>query len=180
MSIQEIVFIGIVAVTLLGGVLAVALKNVFYNAMSLILCLFGVAGLFIYLNSEFLAVVEVIIYIGAISIAIIFAIMLSKPWFNQHSPRNNSKVARAALAAALLFAGLLQTIRSARWLSGPSDGDYSLRVIGKSLISVYALPFEAVSLVLLVAIIGALIVSSPKDPALSTDQKSSERAGQAP
>ena len=165
MNLSEFIFIGLVGVTLLGGVLAVWPKNVFYNAMALILCLFGVAGLFIYLNSEFLAVVEVIIYIGAISVAIIFAIMLSKPWTQQHDRRNVQKVIRALMAAALLFTGLVQIIRRTPWPTEASPGDFSMSGIGKSLVSVYALPFEAVSLILLIAIIGALVVSSSKDAA---------------
>ena len=165
MSLQDLIFIGVVAITLLGGVLAVWPRNVFYNAMALILCLFGVAGLFIFLGSEFLAVVEVIIYIGAISIAIIFAIMLSKPWSQQQSPRNTPKVLRSLLAASFLFGGLMQTIRSTHWPAGAPEGDGTLGAIGRSLIGTYALPFEAVSLVLLVAIIGALVVSNSKDTA---------------
>ena len=165
MSLQDGVFIGIAAITLLGGVLAVWPKNVFYNAMALILCLFGVAGLFIYLNGEFLAVVEVIIYIGAISIAIIFAIMLSRPWSQQHSPRKPAKLLRSLLAASALFLGLLQIVRSSPWSQAAADGDYSMGGIGKSLLSTYALPFETVSLILLIAIIGALVISSSKDAA---------------
>lgn len=165
MTVQELVFAAIAAVTLLGAFLAVWLKNVFHNALSLILCLFGVAALFIYLDAEFLAVIEVIIYIGAISIAIIFAIMLSRPWSHAQAPRSSAKIARAALSAALLFGGLVMLTRRTVWpLSGPG-GDFSMRAIGKSLLTVYALPFEAVSLVLLVAIIGALIVSSSKEDA---------------
>jgi NADH-quinone oxidoreductase subunit J len=165
MSLQDIVFLGIAGITLLGAALAVWPKNVFYNAMALILCLFGVAGLFIYLNSEFLAVVEVIIYIGAISIAIIFAIMLSKPWTQQHGHRKGGKVLRSLLAAGALFFGLFQILRSSPWTQASSDGDYSMQAIGRSLLSVYALPFEAVSLILLIAIIGALVISGSKDGA---------------
>lgn len=165
MTLQDAVFLGIVGITLLGGVLAVWLKNVFYNAMSLILCLFGVAGLFIYLNCEFLAVVEVIIYIGAISVAIIFAIMLSKPWSRQHNPRNIQKVIRSLLASSLLFVGLAQIIRRTPWPAANPEGDYSMGSIGKALVSAYALPFETVSLVLLIAIIGALLISGSKDSA---------------
>ena len=165
MNLQDIVFIGIVGITLLGGVLAVWPENVFYNAMALILCLFGVAGLFIYLNAEFLAVVEVIIYIGAISIAIIFAIMLSKPWSHTHSARSAPKVFRSLLAASLLFFGLNRILHGVTWHPGTVEGDYTMQAIGKSLLSVYALPFEAVSVVLLIAIIGALVISSSKDTA---------------
>ena len=163
MSLQDTVFIAIAGITLLGAVLAVWPKNVFYNAMALILCLFGVAGLFIYLNSEFLAVVEVIIYIGAISVAIIFAIMLSKPWTQQHGHRKPEKVLRSLFAAALLFLGLLQVIRSSPWSQVSTEGDYSIQAIGKALLMTHALPFEAVSLVLLVAIIGALVISNSKE-----------------
>ena len=164
MTLPDFFFVGIVALTLLGGVLAVWLKNVFYNAMALILCLFGVAGLFVYLNSEFLAVVEVIIYIGAISIAIIFAIMLSKPWSQQHSHRNIQKVVRALLAASLLFVGLVKVIRQTPWRVSETTGDYSMAAVGKSLLGVHALLFEAVSLILLIAIIGALVISNATHP----------------
>lgn len=159
--IQDAVFIGIAAITLIGAVLAVSLKNVFYNALALILCLFGVAATFIYLNAEFLAVMEVIIYIGAISIAIIFAIMLSQPMFQQSEKRSLPKLARSAAIAAALFAGLWMTLNSARWpQAGRGSDDYSMRAIGKMLLGPAVLPFEAVSIILLIAIIGALLLSS--------------------
>ncbi len=162
MNFAEIVFCGIAAITLLGAFLAVWLKNVFYNALGLILSLFGVAALFIYLDAEFLAVVEIIIYVGAISIAIIFAIMLSRPWFTQHTKRDPAKLSRALLSAALLFGGLLGLLRRTAWPS-VGTGDISIAGIGRSLLTTYALPFEAVSLVLLVAIIGALVISTTKE-----------------
>lgn len=163
-SLQDIIFFCVAFVTLLGAFLAVWLKNVFHNALSLILCLFGVAALFIFLNAEFLAVIQVIIYIGAISIAIIFAIMLSRPWFHRSAPRSRIKLVRSVLAGALLFGGLLQLLRLTPWpAADPAAGDFSMRGIGKSLLTTYALPFEAVSLVLLIAIIGALVVSTSRE-----------------
>ena len=162
MTLTNIIFGGIALITLAGAFLAVWLKNVFYNALGLILSLFGVAALFIYLDAEFLAVVEVIIYVGAISIAIIFAIMLSRPWFTQHTRREPAKLSRALLTAALLFAGLLGLLRKTNFPMVAS-GDISIAGIGRSLLTTYALPFEAVSLVLLVAIIGALVISSSKE-----------------
>ena len=160
--IQDGIFLTIASITLIGAFLAVSLKNVFYNALSLILCLFGVAGLFIFLNSEFLAVMEVIVYIGAISIAIIFAIMLSHPMVKQQEARNPKKVYRSLALAFLFFLALSRVIRFTEWPSAPVDGDYGLKVIGKSLLSTHILPFEAVSLVLLIAIIGALVLSEKK------------------
>ncbi|MGH7197976.1 MAG: NADH-quinone oxidoreductase subunit J family protein [Candidatus Omnitrophota bacterium] len=160
---SDFIFISIVAMTLFGALLAVSLKNVFHNALGLILSLFGVACLFIYLNSEFLAIMEVIIYIGAISIAIIFAIMLSQPMFQKAEKRNPAKLLRSLVIAGLFFAGLFTTLRKAPWPKTNVDGDYSLAAIGKELLTTNVLPFEAVSLVLLVAIVGALVLSGSKE-----------------
>ena len=164
MTLQDFVFIMIAIVILSGALMAVWLRKVFHNALALIFCLFGVACLFIYLNSEFLAVMEVIIYVGAISIAIIFAVMLSRPFVQKIKPRNFNKTMKAVLIGSFLFAGLLKTIAYSRWPMASTEGDYSIRTIGKSLLTVYALPFEAVSLVLLIAIIGALLLSDRKEP----------------
>jgi len=161
--ISDVIFIGIATLVLGGGFLAVWLKNVFYNALSLILCLFGVACLFIYLNSEFLAVMEVIIYIGAITIAIIFAIMLSQPMFQKAEKRDPKKILRSLLIAGLFFAGLFTTLRDAHWHQAGVDGDYSLAAVGKEFLTTNILPFEAVSLVLLIAIVGALVISGSKE-----------------
>ena len=163
MNIADIVFLGFAAITVLGAFIAVWPHNVFHNALGLILSLLGVAALFIFLNCEFLAIVEVIIYIGAISVAIIFAIMLSRPWFHVKSPRNRLKVLRSCLTAALLFGSLYQISRVTVWPSASTDGDFSIRLIGKQLLTTYALPFEVVSLVLLVAIIGTLVISGSKE-----------------
>ncbi len=163
MIITEIVFAVLVAITLTGAVLAVTLKNVFYNALSLILCLFGVATLFIYLNSEFLAIMEVIVYIGAISIAIIFAIMLSRPMLASHEPRNYGKALRSLVFAALLFGVLAKMIASTTWPALVEQGDYSIQNLGKTLLSTQALPFEVISVILLIAIIGALVISNSKE-----------------
>lgn len=164
MTLSDLIFIGIAAMTLLGAFLAVWLRNVFYNALALILCLFGVACLFIYLNSEFLAVMEVIIYIGAITIAIIFAIMLSQPMFQQAEKRDPKKILRSLVIAALFFAGLFTTLRRAPWNNAGVEGDYSLKAVGKEFLTTNVLPFEAVSLVLLIAIVGALVLSASKEP----------------
>ena len=159
----DIAFIGLAVTLLTAAILAVWLKNVFYNALSLILCLFCVAGLFIYLNSEFLAIMEVIIYIGAISIAIIFAIMLSSPMFHHAQKRDFKKIFRALSIGSLLFFGIQKAIHSTRWPVASIEGDYSMRAIGRSFLTESVLPFEVVSLVLLVAIIGALVISNFKE-----------------
>ncbi len=165
MNLADFFFMAVAGITLLGAFFAVWHKSVFYNALSLILCLFGVAALFIFLNSEFLAVVEVIIYIGAISIAIIFAIMLSRPLFEKSEKPEPKKLLRSLVIAALLFTGLVRVIRLTQWplVTDPAQGDYSMRAVGKALLTTNLLPFEAVSLILLIAIVGALLISNTRD-----------------
>src|SRR3989338_5591589 len=163
MTLADLVFSAIVVLTLAAALMAVSLKNVFYNALSLIVCLFGVACLFIYLNSEFLAIMEVIVYIGAISIAIIFVIMLSQPMFQKDEARNLKKIARSLLIAGLFFWGVHKTLRATQWPGASAEGDYSMKALGKAFLTTSLLPFEAVSLILLVAIVGALVISSGKD-----------------
>lgn len=163
--IQDAVFFLIVAMTLIGAFCAVWLKNVFYNALALILCLFGVACLFVYLDAEFLAVIEVIVYIGAISIAILFAIMLSRPMQSADESRSSGKNFKSLAIAGLLFAALAEVVRRTAWPTSSVVGDGSIRALGKALLGWAVLPFEAVSLVLLIAIIGALTLSGEKDNA---------------
>lgn len=163
MTLANSIFTIFVLITIIGALGAVWLKNVFYNALSLIVSLFGVAGLFIYLNSEFLAVMEIIIYIGGISIAIIFAIMLSRPMFQKYEKREPAKLGRSILVAALFGSGVWLTLNKTNWPLVRVDGDYSISAIGKSLLSTNVLPFEIVSVILLVAIIGALVVSNKQD-----------------
>ena len=164
MNITDIIFIGLAVGLIVAAWLAVWLKNVFYNALALILCLFCVAGIFIFLNGEFLAIMEIIIYIGAISIAIIFAIMLSRPMFQKNEKRAINKILRSAVIGALLFFGITKTIRLTQWPQISVDGDYSIAAIGRMFLGESVLPFEVVSLVLLVAIIGALVISDSKEP----------------
>ncbi|MBI1976679.1 MAG: NADH-quinone oxidoreductase subunit J [Candidatus Omnitrophica bacterium] len=158
--ISEIVFGLLVVVTLAGAFGAVALKRIFYNILSLIVALFGLACLFIYLNSEFIAVMQVIVYIGAIGVAMIFAIMLSAPAAQTPQPRNPRKIFKAAAVGLLLFAGLVRILWRTTWPS-PSVkiDDFSAKHLGELLLAQYPLAFEAISLVLLVAILGAILIS---------------------
>ena len=158
--ISEIVFGLLAVITLLAAFGAVALKRIFYNILSLIVALFGLACLFIYLNSEFIAVMQVIVYIGAIGVAMIFAIMLSAPAAQAPQPRNPKKIFKAAVVGFLLFAGLVRILWRTTWPS-PSVkiDDFSAKHLGELLLAQYPLAFEAISLVLLVAILGAILIA---------------------
>jgi len=160
-SIGDLVFLCFVAITFLGAVMAVGLKNIFHNALSLALALLGTAGIFVFLHSEFLALMQVLIYAGAISIAIIFAVMLSPPISLKPKKRRLSKILVSLCVSALVFASLAYVFIKTPWPVSPDPdaGDYSVVHLGEVLIARYAFAFELISVVLLVAILGALVIA---------------------
>lgn len=168
MTLTDICFLLIGAMALGGAFLAVGLKNVFYNALGLGLSFFGVAGIFIFLNAEFIAVMQVIIYIGAIAVAIIFAIMMSQPlWIPQ--PDSGPRMIRSAVFALLLFGIVSVVLLKAPWPLSPEPTlGYPLNVLGRELLTRAILPFELISLVLLIAILGALLISRETGPTKRT------------
>jgi NADH:ubiquinone oxidoreductase subunit 6 (subunit J) len=151
-------FLGVLTITFGGAAIAVGARNIFHNVLGLALSLFGVSGLFLYLNSPFLAMMEILIYVGAICIAICFAIMLSEPLYLPRPPRKPIKMAGAALGAGLVFFMLSILVKKTQWIAAPVRGtDWSVVTIGHYLLTRYALIFEVISLVLLVAMLGAIV-----------------------
>lgn len=156
--IQELIFIFFVVMAMGFAVLAATLKNLFHAALSLAAMLFAVSGLFIFLGSEFLAVVQVLVYIGAIAVVIIYALMLSPPQFLEIGTRSVSKIFFCVAVGASLFVVLCALYLKFPVPSVPT-GDISLTHLGEMLLTKYVLPFEVIALVLLVAIIGAVLLA---------------------
>jgi NADH-quinone oxidoreductase subunit J len=157
----QAIFSLVVLVTLGGALMAVLHREIVHNIFGLATCVCGVAGLFIFLNSEFLAVMAILIYVGAISVAIVYAVMLSVPLYRKKEPRRLSKLALSFLSSALAFTSLVLIIIRTPWEpSRVTSTDWSIRRLGILLFTRYELLFELVSLVLLVAIIGAIITAA--------------------
>ncbi len=159
-GVAHIAFWVVIGLTFGGACIAVFPKNILYNVLGLVLALSGVAGLYLYLGSLFIALMQLLIYVGAICIAIVFAIMLSPPLHLGVPQRNMHKVAGAAGAALLFFAGLVGVIWRTGWKAAAEQSqDWSIKTIGHLLLTRYDLVFELISLVLLVAIIGAIVTA---------------------
>ena len=145
---------------LAGALIAVMARNIFHNVLGLILCLFGVSGLFLYLNSPFVALMEILIYVGAICIAICFAIMLSQPMHLPAPPRNPLKIQGAILGAGVVFVFLAVVLKRTQWVAAADrSNDWSITTLGHYLLTNYVLIFELVSLLLLVAMLGAIVIA---------------------
>lgn len=159
---QEIVFWSLAAVTVGAAVLVVHTQNMFRAALLLVVSLLGVAGIFALVNAEFLAVVQVLIYAGGVSVLVIFAVMITSDVAAGNRSTRLQPLGMVA-AAALLFT-LIFAIVQAEWVLLPEDqldGFAHLFVdtpaaIGQLLLSRFVLPFEIAGVLLLAAVIGAL------------------------
>ena len=164
---SEVLFVIAAILTLGGGLGVVATRNVVHAALFLLLSLVAVAGLYLLLFAEFLALVQVLIYGGAIIIVLLFAIMLTR---SEEYPRisDNPQWPLAIVAGLSVFGVLAAAFlwqrppgfleRGSEVVTVEAEGP-GLSALGNSLFTDWALPFEMVSLVLLVALIGAIIIA---------------------
>ncbi len=164
MTVEQIIFIVVSVATLGSALVTVTNRNLFHSALWLIATLFGVAAFFVLLEAGFLAAVQVLLYIGAIAILIIFAVMLTRRLMAETQEATNSEWWLSALLGGVLVVLLIVMIsRVPAWsVTRPqADVSGSIADLGRSLVSpdLYVLPFELASVMLLVALIGAIVVA---------------------
>ena len=145
------------ALTLGGALGVVVTKNIVYAAFALLVALMGVAGVFLLAFAEFLALVQVLIYGGAIVIVILFALMLTRIEDFAHLT-DNRQWPLAALVAAGIFGLLLAAIVGTSVRTTEDRQGVGFDTLGDTLFTQWAVPFEVASLVLLVALIGAIVM----------------------
>lgn len=163
MSTVLILFCVLSFVTLATAFLTIYSKNPIHSAIYLVICFFSIAGHYLLLNSQFLAIVHVIVYSGAIMILFLFTIMLMN--LNKENEVHKPRVTR--LGAIVLFCLMCLILISIFINSKPIEGEYiatgedyqSIKVLGKVLLNEYMVPFEFASILLLVAMIGAVLLS---------------------
>ena len=150
------------AVSLVSAVWVVTLRNLFRAALSLGVVLIGVAGLFILLQAEFLAFVQILIYVGAILTLVVFAIMLTA----KLQPPPETPVTRQPVPAAAVSIGLFAVLvaTTSAFPPEPADGGVALAALGQELVKTLVLPFEVISLVFVAAMIGAIAIAAAQPP----------------
>jgi NADH-quinone oxidoreductase subunit J len=151
------------AIIVAAAVAVVALRNVFRAALALILCFLAVAGIYVTLSADFLAAVQVLIYVGGISVLIILAIMLTRD-VQQGSPSNKLRV--PAFLIALIFLGIMTyALINTVWpvstasLVEPTTAAIASQLLGQG---GYILPLEIAGVLLLAAILGAIVLVREK------------------
>jgi NADH-quinone oxidoreductase subunit J len=150
------------AITFAGGFLAVGLRNILHAVFGLAVALFGIAGLFLVLGSPFVATMQVLIYIGGISIAMIFVVMLSSVMQPKEREGSGKRVF-AGIVSLAFFSAIAVVIHDAKLgeVEAPPNATagWTVENLGTSLLNEYNVIFEALSLVLLLAIIGAIVIA---------------------
>jgi NADH-quinone oxidoreductase subunit J len=145
-----------------GAVLMVSFAKVVHMVVSLAAVFIGVAGMFVLLDAEFLAFVQVLIYAGAISILMIFGIMMTKHQSNEEGSARPLQETLTAIGALALFGILFYAIRQSDFPLPQQPfaaGEDNTMEIGKLLFTSYVVPFELVSVLLTVAFIGAIVLA---------------------
>ena len=193
MTAFDIMFYLFAIITVVSAFVTALSKNIVYAAFSLMFTFFGVAGMYVLLNADFLAVTQIMVYVGGILVLLIFGVMLTNRVINVDIRAGSTKRWPIAIICLGLFASLFSLMRSAPWLSihdapwstspwatdafkgilgtlhaapGEPAGAGSsgtAQEIGKLLLTDFLLPFEIVSIVLLVALIGAAMIAR-KEP----------------
>jgi len=156
-TIIKSVFYLLSGLTCVFAFLVVASRNVFHSVISFALCLIGVAGIYLYLDAEFLAMAQILIYVGAIATLFVFAVMLTEKV--KMPPERNRYILISAVVSLAFLMLLVNIIKKAPWkVSAALQLPLSLTQLGKLLMSTYVLPFEVVSVILLAALVGVVVV----------------------
>lgn len=157
-----LIFLVLLVITAFGALVAVTASRLIRSVAGLLLCLIGVAGIYYFLNSPFVALMQLLIYVGAVGVVIAFAVMLADPNPEKQPAHGRNPLIGGLgfLTSGVVFAGLAFLGSSTVWQRhvGPLlDG--GMAAIGTSLLTTYSMVFELISIVLLLAIIGSLVLA---------------------
>jgi len=161
----EIAAFWALAFVLVGSAVAVVLtRNLFHSVLWLALALTGTAGVFLLLQAEFLAAVQILLYAGGVVTVVVFAIVVTERLVGERLSHTSRRVGSGALVAAAVMTGLVGTIgRAALPVSAPAMPVDLTRALGESVLTTFVLPFELLAVLLLVALVGATYFARPED-----------------
>ncbi len=166
MAVRDLAFGLLAVLVLVSAFWVVTLRNLFRAALSLGLVLVGVAGLFIVLEAEFLAFVQILIYVGAVLVLVVFAIMLTARLHGDPAASAGRARIPAAVASLGLFAVLVAMTQSIVWPQDPSAEAVQVVALGQQFMTSLILPFEVISLVFVAAIVGAIVLATSRRPSM--------------
>jgi NADH-quinone oxidoreductase subunit J len=168
---KQVMFWMLAVMSVGSALVVITRKNAIYSALFLVVCFFSIAGLYVLLNAQFIAAVQVIVYAGAVMVLFLFAIMLLQSGRVQGEESATLQTALGwvfGIALGVQVIVLIGALRMATIAKNMQVTDDMIRdigsteIVGYALYSRYIYPFEAVSVLLLVAIVGAVIIAKRK------------------
>lgn len=172
---SQLIFYLISAFMLATGLLAVTTRKIFRAAIWLLFSLIGVAGLYFWMEVEFVAAVQIIVYVGGIVVLIIFSIFLTHHAGAEMPQPNLTRIIASALAAIFGFALAYLLILQNMFPATSQQFEWSMSLIGTQMLNTgrhgYALPFEVVSILLLAAMVGCIVIAIKSRPAIAGQMK---------
>ena len=156
----NLIFWFIAILTIVSGSIVVLSNNLIYSAVSLLFTLLGIAGLYVFLWADFIAITQILIYVGGILVLIIFGIMLTHRITDVTLSQSSNQQILGGGIILVIFLGLSYMILNTPWLQNSAvEPQETIKQIGNLLMIDYLLPFEVASILLLAALIGAALLS---------------------
>jgi NADH-quinone oxidoreductase subunit J len=160
-------FLIIAAITLVSAVCAMSLRNLVHCGLCLAITFAGLAATYLHLNAEFVGFAQILVYVGAVAILIVFTILLTRNAEVHISPVSRSWLVGLVVALIVCASLVLPLLQSPSLQRGPAmttKPNAEVRLIGEKLMTQYVIPLEAIALVLTAALLGAVVIAMRDEP----------------
>ncbi len=166
MTLYDILFYVFAIVALISAGIVVYSRNIIYSAFSLLFTLMSVAGIYVLLNADFLAVTQLLIYVGGILVLLLFGVMLTNKLISVDMKTGTLQTYPGSLLAAMIAGALCGTFVITEWMAvqGIPEQKGNTGIQGEMFMTSYLLPFEIASIILLVALVGAVMIARKDKP----------------
>ncbi|MBI9071673.1 MAG: NADH-quinone oxidoreductase subunit J [Melioribacteraceae bacterium] len=160
MNIYDIIFYLFAGITIISGFLVVSVKNIVHAAFYLLFTLFGIAGLYVLLGADFIAIVQIMVYVGGILILILFGVMLTNKIVDVEIKSESFQVIPAIIFIGILMGGLVFLMVTTNWENNELIIPLTTtKILGNIILTDYILIFELLGILLLIALIGAATIA---------------------
>lgn len=175
---QNIFFTIIASITIISALLMITIKNTFRSVILFMVTLLGFAGLYLLLQAEFVAFMQILVYVGAVVVLTIFVIMLTQDIASIKLKKSTHKKGIILIFTAIFLALLVKILINTPNQKPATSLNNEIAEIGKLFLTKYALPFEVVSILLLSVLIGAIVIA--KEEKINVDSPTMPMTGSAP
>jgi NADH-quinone oxidoreductase subunit J len=156
---DDVLFVILAGTMLLGALLVVTLRDIIRCGLAMMLSFAGLAGIYVMAGAPLVAAAQVLVYIGAISVLVLFAIMLTQTKAAPTRLVFQTQAVPAAIAAVVLVVVLVLTVAATQWGGNPERGHTDTAQLARQLFNDWVLPFEIVGVLLLAAVIGGIFLA---------------------